>query len=54
MNFSPCFDKKTPILWKHNKDLITYVAVELEQEINELRFNDKDFLFTEKINIDLK
>jgi hypothetical protein len=45
MNLSPTFDKRTPKIWKHEKDPKVYLSVRVEQKEEVIVIKSKDLVY---------
>jgi hypothetical protein len=45
MNLSPTFDKRTPTIWKHEKDPKVYLSVRVEQKEEVIVIKSKDLVY---------
>ena len=45
MNLSPTYDKRTPTIWKHEKDPKIYLSVRVEQEEEIIVVKSKDLVY---------
>ena len=45
MNLSPTYDKRTPTIWKHEKDPKIYLSVRVEQEEEVIVVKSKDLVY---------
>jgi len=40
MNLSPCFDRQTPVIWRHKKEPMVYVQVSIEDKEMQVHLQD--------------